>query len=143
MMTSEFIKNIEKNDLQNENELSSRNVNNTNLSTSPSYQLNERYNINSVYVNNKDRDDSIGMKKKNKFILPKMASTSKNKIKLINGDNLPVSDDENNDIIISEYRSKEKGKANITEIGKNKGIFKNLVTAQGVFTPREKNNQFE
>ena len=159
MMTSEFIKNIEKNDLQNENELSSRNVNNTNLSTSPSYQLNERYNINSVYVNNKDRDDSIGMKKKNKFILPKMASTSKNKIKLINGDNLPVSDDENNDIIISEYRSKEtevnkdinspkilkitkKGKANITEIGKNKGIFKNLVTAQGVFTPREKNNQF-
>ena len=160
MMTSEFIKNIEKNELPNDNESSSRNINNPNLSTSPSFPINERSNINSVYINNKERDDSIGLKKKNKILLPKMTSNSKNKIKLINGDNLNVSDDENNDAIISEYRSKEteinkdinspkilkitkKGKPNITEIGKNKGIFKNLVTSQGIFTPREKNNQFE
>ena len=160
MMTSEFIKNIEKNEYPNDNESSSRNINNPNLSTSPSFPINERSNLNSVYINNKERDDSIGLKKKNKILLPKMTSNSKNKIKLINGDNLNVSDDENNDAIISEYRSKEteinkdinspkilkitkKGKPNITEIGKNKGIFKNLVTSQGIFTPREKNNQFE
>ena len=89
-----------------------------------------------------------------------MNTTLKNKIKLIDGDNLPVSDEENNDLIIGENKSKEteankdinapkilkitkKGKPNISEIAKNKGLFKNLVTVQSVFTPREKNNQFE
>ena len=156
MMTSEFIKNIEKNEFQNDNEISSRNANNTNLSTSPSYKIN----VNSVILNNKDKDDSIGFKKKTKFILPKMNATLKNKIKLIDGENLPVSDEENNDFIISENRAKEteankdintpkilkitkKGKPNISEIAKNKGLFKNLVTVQNVFTPRDKNNQNE
>ena len=160
MMTSEFIKSIEKNEFQNENENSSRNINNTNLSTSPSYKINDKINVNSVILNNKERDDSIGFKKKTKFILPKMNTTLKNKIKLIDGDNLPVSDEENNDLIIGENKSKEteankdinapkilkitkKGKPNISEIAKNKGLFKNLVTVQSVFTPREKNNQFE
>ena len=160
MMTSEFIKSIEKNEFQNENENSSRNINNTNLSTSPSYKINDKINVNSVILNHKERDDSIGYKKKTKFILPKMNNTLKNKIKLIDGDNLPVSDEENNDLIIGENKSKEteankdinapkilkitkKGKPNISEIAKNKGLFKNLVTVQSVFTPREKNNQFE
>ena len=159
MMTSEFIKNIEKNEFPSEQEVSSRNINNANLSTSPSYHPTERPNINSVVLSNKEREDSIGFKKKTKFILPRM-NESKNKIKLINADNLPISDDENNDIIISDTRAKEteinkdintpkilkitkKGKANLIETGKNKGLFKNLVTVQGVFTPREKNNQFE
>ena len=162
MMTSEFIKNIEKNEFQNENEISSRNINNINLTTSPSYQINERSYLNSFLLNNKDkeRDDSIGFKKKTKIKLPKMTGNSKNRIKLIDRENLPISDEDNNDIIISENRAKEteinmdinspkilkitkKGKQNITEIAKNKGLFKNLVTVQGVFTPREKNNQFE
>ena len=159
MMTSEFIKNIEKNEFPSEQEVSSRNINNANLSTSPSYHPTERPNINSVVLSNKEREDSIGFKKKTKFILPRM-NESKNKIKLINADNLPISDDENNDIIISDTRAKEteinkdintpkilkitkKGKSNLIETGKNKGLFKNLVTVQGVFTPREKNNQFE
>ena len=89
-----------------------------------------------------------------------MNATLKNKIKLIDGENLPVSDEENNDFIISENRVKEteankdintpkilkitkKGKPNISEIAKNKGLFKNLVTVQNVFTPRDKNNQNE
>ena len=158
MMTSEFIKNIEKKDFPNDQEISSRNVNNANLSTSPSYP-NERPNVNSVIFNNRERDDSIGFKKRTKFKLPKM-NESKNKIKLINGDNLPISDDDNNDIIVSDHRMKDteinkdvnapkilkitkKGKTNILEMGKNKGLFKNLVTSQSIFTPREKNNQFE
>ena len=160
MMTSEFIKNIEKNDYPNENEISSRNVNNTNLNTSPSYQFNDRSNINSVLLNNKDRDDSIGFKKKMKFKLPKMTANSRKKIKLIDADNLPISDEENNDIIISDTRAKEteinkdinspkilkitkKGKANAAEVAKNKGLYKNLVTVQGIFTPKEKTNQYE
>ena len=163
MMTSEFLKNIEKNELGNENESSSRNINNTNLSTSPSFQPNEKPIINSMFLNykDKDRDDSIGYKKKTKFKLPKM-NQSKNKIKLIDGDNLPISDDENNDIVISDNNHKEtevnkdkditspkilkiikKTKANILDLSKNKGIFKNMTNTQGILTPREKNKEFE
>ena len=146
MMTSEFLKNIEKNELGNENESSSRNYNNTNLSTSPSFQPNDKYIINSMFLNykdkekEKDKDDSFGYKKKPKFKLPKM-NQSKNKIKLIDGDNLPISDEENNEVIISDNNRKEtevnkdkekeitspkilkiikKTKANILDISKNK-----------------------
>ena len=166
MMTSEFIKNIEKNEYGTENESSSRNNNNTNLSTSPSFQPNDKPFINSMFLNikdkDKDKDDSIRFKKKTKFKLPKMNQNSKNKIKLIDGDNLPISDDENNEIIISDNNPKEtevnkdkdinspkilkiikKSKANILDISKNKGIFKNMTNTQGILTPREKNKEFE
>ena len=160
MMTSEFIKNIEKNEFQNENESSSRNSNNFNLNTSPSYNHTEMLNINSFFNNIKDKDDIIGFKKKTKFKLPKMNQSSKNKIKLINADNLPISDDEN--IIFSDTNRKEthikkdnddispkilkitkKSKAaNIIEMAKSKGKFKNLVN-HSVFTPRDKNKDLD
>ena len=162
MMTSEFIKNIEKNEFQNENEISSRNINinnnNTYLSTNQSNQFIDKNNVNSVLFG-KERDDSIGYKKKTKIKLPKM-NNSKSKFKQIDGEYLPVSDDENSDKVIAinnnnnikEMEKKrdnsspkilkitKKTKQNLTEIGKNKNLFKNLVTVQGIFTPREKNN---
>ena len=159
MMTSEFIKNVEKNEVGTDYESSSRNINKNNLSTSPSFQPSEKQNINLMLLNSKDkeRDDSISFKKKTKFTLPKMSQTSKNKIKLIDGDNLPVSDEDNNDVVISDnniakeseivspkiLKITKKKKANFFDMSKNKGIFKNLTIAQGTFTPREKNKDFE
>ena len=86
-------------------------------------------------------------------------NNSKSKFKQIDGEYLPVSDDENSDKVIAinnnnikEMEKKrdnsspkilkitKKTKQNLTEIGKNKNLFKNLVTVQGIFTPREKNN---
>ena len=159
MMTSEFIKNVEKNEVGTDYESSSRNINKNNLSTSPSFQPSEKQNINLMLLNSKDkeRDDSISFKKKTKFTLPKMSQTSKNKIKLIDGDNLPVSDEDNNDVVISDnniakeseivspkiLKITKKTKANFFDMSKNKGIFKNLTIAQGTFTPREKNKDLE
>ena len=167
MMTSEFIKNIEKNELGIDYESSSRNINKNNLSSSPSFQPKEKQNINLMFLTHKDkdkekdkeRDDSISFKKKIKFTLPKMSQNSKNKIKLIDGDNLPISDDENNDIVISDnnvikeseiispkiLKITKKSKANLFDVNKNKnkGLFKNLMTVQGTFTSREKNKNLE
>ena len=163
MMTSEFIKNIEKNELGIDYESSSRNTNKNNLSLSPSFPSNEKQNINSMFLTHKEkdkekeRDDSISFKKKTKFTLPKMSQNSKNKIKLIDGDNLPISDDENNDVIISDNNAikesdkntpkilkiTKKSKANLFNKNKNKGIFKNLLTVQGAFSAREKNKDLE
>ena len=159
MMTSEFIKNVEKNEVGTDYESSSRNINKNNLSTSPSFQPSEKQNIDLMLLNSKDkeRDDSISFKKKTKFTLPKMSQTSKNKIKLIDGDNLPVSDEDNNDVVISDnniakeseivspkiLKITKKTKANFFDMSKNKGIFKNLTIAQGTFTPREKNKDLE
>ena len=163
MMTSEFIKNIEKNELGIDYESSSRNTNKNNLSLSPSFPSNEKQNINSMFLTHKEkdkekeRDDSISFKKKTKFTLPKMSQNSKNKIKLIDGDNLPISDDENNDVIISDNNAikesdkntpkilkiTKKSKANLFDKNKNKGIFKNLLTVQGAFSAREKNKDLE
>ena len=169
MMTSEFIKNIEKNELGIDYESSSRNINKNNLSSSPSFQPKEKQNINLMFLTHKDkdkdkekdkeRDDSISFKKKIKFTLPKMSQNSKNKIKLIDGDNLPISDDENNDIVISDNNAvkeseitspkilkiTKKSKANLFDVNKNKnkGLFKNLMTVQGTFTSREKNKNLE
>ena len=163
MMTSEFIKNIEKNELGIDYESSSRNTNKNNLSLSPSFPSNEKQNINSMFLTHKEkdkekeRDDSISFKKKTKFTLPKMSQNSKNKIKLIDGDNLPISDDENNDVIISDNNAikesdkntpkilkiTKKSKVNLFDKNKNKGIFKNLLTVQGAFSAREKNKDLE
>ena len=165
MMTSEFIKNIEKNELGIDYESSSRNTNKNNLSLSPSFPPNEKQNINSMFLTHKEkdkdkekeRDDSISFKKKTKFTLPKMSQNSKNKIKLIDGDNLPISDDENNDVIISDnnvikesdkntpkiLKITKKSKVNLFDKNKNKGIFKNLLTVQGAFSAREKNKDLE
>ena len=165
MMTSEFIKNIEKNELGIDYESSSRNTNKNNLSLSPSFPSNEKQNINSMFLTHKEkdkdkekeRDDSISFKKKTKFTLPKMSQNSKNKIKLIDGDNLPISDDENNDVIISDnnvikesdkntpkiLKITKKSKVNLFDKNKNKGIFKNLLTVQGAFSAREKNKDLE
>ena len=165
MMTSEFIKNIEKNELGIDYESSSRNTNKNNLSLSPSFPSNEKQNINSMFLTHKEkdkdkekeRDDSISFKKKTKFTLPKMSQNSKNKIKLIDGDNLPISDDENNDVVISDNNAikesdkntpkilkiTKKSKVNLFDKNKNKGIFKNLLTVQGAFSAREKNKDLE
>ena len=165
MMTSEFIKNIEKNEFGIDNEPNSRNNNKNNLNASPSYQLNEKQNINLMFINNsnrdkeKERDDSISFKKKTKITLPKMGHNSKNKIKLMDGDNLPVSDDENNnDVIISDNNAMKerdilspkilkitkKTKLNLFDMNKNKSLFKNLITSQGgAFTSREKIKELE
>ena len=70
-----------------------------------------------------------------------MNQNSKKKIKLIDGENIPISDDENNDVVISDnkvvkesdkispkiLKITKKSKANLFDINKNKGLFKNLI----------------
>ena len=153
MMTSEFIKSIEKNEFPLENELSSRNNNNN--SNMISNQLNEKSTITGFVINNKEQmtEDVIQNMKKSKMKLPKVKQYSKPKIKKYEENYLPISDDEyldNNNIEIKDLGNDNSPKIlKITkkskkgeDKGSNKNMFHNLMTMQGGFIQKEKNFGF-
>ena len=153
MMTSEFIKSIEKNEFPLENELSSRNTNNN--SNMISNQLNEKSTITGFVINNKEQmtEDVIQNMKKSKMKLPKVKQYSKPKIKKYEENYLPISDDEyldNNNIEIKDLGNDNSPKIlKITkkskkgeDKGSNKNMFQNLMTMQGGFIQKEKNFGF-
>ena len=97
MMTSEFIKSIEKSEFPSEFEANSKNNNNNNNNLSS--QINDCLGI-GIITNNKDQakeDNIFNLKQISKMKLPKVKQYSNNKIKLKKlVDEIPVSDDENN-----------------------------------------------
>ena len=107
MMTSEFIKSIEKSEFPSELEANSKNNNNNNNNLSG--QINDNLGI-GIITNNKDQakeDNIINLKQISKMKLPKVKQYSNNKIKLSKlVDEVPVSDDENNDLENNEIKVK-------------------------------------
>ena len=107
MMTSEFIKSIEKSEFPSELEANSKNNNNN--SNNLSSQINDNLGI-GIITNNKDqvKEDNINnLKQISKMKLPKVKQYSNNKIKLSKlVDEVPVSDDENNDLENNEIKVK-------------------------------------
>jgi hypothetical protein len=141
MMTSEFIKSIEKNEFPQENEMSSRN----NIST----QFNDRSNA-GLIINGKD-DTIRNLKKFSKSILPKVKQFSNSKSKQNkNNDSLPVSDDDHYYLDDINYENELKRKKNspkilkITKLEKTNFGKKSIKDLYGnVMTMTEKNNQIE
>jgi hypothetical protein len=141
MMTSEFIKSIEKNEFPQENEMSSRN----NVST----QFNDRSNA-GLIINGKD-DTIRNLKKFSKSILPKVKQFSNSKSKQNkNNDSLPVSDDDHYYLDDINYENELKRKKNspkilkITKLEKTNFGKKSIKDLYGnVMTMTEKNNQIE
>ena len=149
MMTSEFIKSIEKNEYPLENELSSRN-NNSNIIGSQY----DKSTISGFRINNKEQqllDDDFQNLKKSKTKLPRVKQFSKAKIKKYD-DNLPISDDEpnekhieiNNETLTNNIGSPKilkitkKTKQNFVNVkGNDKiNVNGNLLTMQGGFIHR-------
>ena len=144
MMTSEFIKSIEKNEFPLESELNSKNINNNNS------QINDKSTITGFVVNNKEQiqEDGFQNLKKSKMKLPKVKQYSKPKIKKYE-ENLPISDDEiiennieNNKELVTKNNSPKilkitkKTKQKMDD-KKNKNIYGNLMTMPGGLTPRD------
>ena len=97
MMTSEFVKSIERNELNQDLEINTKNNFGNNISTN----FNEKINFNNnIIINNKDsinNNDLIKNLKKSKMKLPKVHPYSNSKIKKYKiEDALPVSDDDIN-----------------------------------------------
>ena len=147
MMTSEFVKSIEKNEFPQEFEMSSRN-NNNNLST----QFNDKHG--GFIINNKDEFIN-NLKKNSKMKLPKVKQFSNSKIKLKKyEETLPVSDDENNywenynNNLENEIRNsqnspkilkiKKKEKSNFGK-GNVKNIYNNLISTQEQLFSKDRN----
>jgi hypothetical protein len=105
MMTSEFIKSIEKSEFPSELETNSKSNNKNNLSS----QMNDNLGI-GIITNTKEQakeDNIINLKQIPKMRLPKVKQYSNNKIKLSKlVDEVPVSDDENNDLENNEIKVK-------------------------------------
>ena len=155
MMTSEFIKSIEKNEFPLEYDVSARNTNSNNISN----QLNDKSTITGFVINNKEQMQDEGfqnMKKNSKMKLPKVKQYSKPKLKKYE-ETLPISDDEfidinnnldnNKDIITKNNSPKilkitKKTKQKNEDKGNNKNLYGNLMTMQGGFTARDKNYGF-
>ena len=99
MMTSEFVKSIERNELNQDLEINTKNnYGNSNMSTNFNEKIN--FNNNNIIINNKDsisNNDLIKNLKKSKMKLPKVHPFSNTKIKKYKlEDVLPVSDDDIN-----------------------------------------------
>ena len=97
MMTSEFVKSIERNELNQDLEINTKNNFGNNISTN----FNEKINFNNnIIINNKDsinNNDLIKNLKKSKMKLPKVHPHSNSKIKKYKIEEaLPVSDDDIN-----------------------------------------------
>ena len=97
MMTSEFVKSIERNELNQDLEINTKNNFGNNISTN----FNEKINFNNnIIINNKDsinNNDLIKNLKKSKMKLPKVHPYSNSKIKKYKLEEaLPVSDDDIN-----------------------------------------------
>ena len=148
MMTSEFIKSIEKNEFPLETETSGKNINNNSNINS---QINDKSTIAGFVVNNKEQfqDDGFQNLKKSKMKLPKVKQYSKPKIKKYD-ENLPISDDEilennveNNKELVSISTSPQilkitkKTKQKTDNKSSNKNIYGNLMTLQGGFSHRD------
>ena len=148
MMTSEFIKSIEKNEFPLETETSGKNINNNSNINS---QINDKSTIAGFVVNNKEQfqDDGFQNLKKSKMKLPKVKQYSKPKIKKYD-ENLPISDDEilennveNNKELVSISTSPQilkitkKTKQKTDNKSSNKNIYGNLMTMQGGFSHRD------
>ena len=148
MMTSEFIKSIEKNEFPLETETSGKNINNNSNIIS---QINDKSTIAGFVVNNKEQfqDDGFQNLKKSKMKLPKVKQYSKPKIKKYD-ENLPISDDEilennveNNKELVSISTSPQilkitkKTKQKTDNKSSNKNIYGNLMTLQGGFSHRD------
>ena len=145
MMTSEFVKSIEKNEFPQDFEMSSRN---NNLST----QFNDKHG--GFIINNK-YEFINNLKKFSKMKLPKVKQFSNPKIKIKKFEEaLPVSDDENNYLenynnnLENEIRNsqnspkilkiKKKEKSNFGK-GSVKNIYNNLITTQENLFSKDRN----
>ena len=153
MMTSEFIKSIEKNEFPTEYELSARNNTTNNISNTISNQF-DKSTVTGFVINNKEQEDGLQNLKKSKMKLPKVKQFSKPKIRKYE-DNLPISDDEfpgnnievNKDLVVNSSSPKilKITKKTKQKTGGDKGggsIYGNLMTMQGSFSQRDKNNPF-
>ena len=153
MMTSEFIKSIEKNEFPMEYELSARNNTTNNISNTISNQF-DKSTVTGFVINNKEQEDGLQNLKKSKMKLPKVKQFSKPKIRKYE-DNLPISDDEfpgnnievNKDLVVNSSSPKilKITKKTKQKTGGDKGggsIYGNLMTMQGSFSQRDKNNPF-
>ncbi len=153
MMTSEFIKSIEKNEFPTEYELSARNNTTNNISNTISNQF-DKSTVTGFVINNKEQEDGLQNLKKSKMKLPKVKQFSKPKIRKYE-DNLPISDDEfpgnnievNKDLVVNSSSPKilKITKKTKQKTGGDKGggsIYGNLMTMQGAFSQRDKNNPF-
>ena len=153
MMTSEFIKSIEKNEFPMEYELSARNNTTNNISNTISNQF-DKSTVTGFVINNKEQEDGLQNLKKSKMKLPKVKQFSKPKIRKYE-DNLPISDDEfpgnnievNKDLVVNSSSPKilKITKKTKQKTGGDKGggsIYGNLMTMQGAFSQRDKNNPF-
>ena len=154
MMTSEFIKSLEKTDLPPENEQTNRT--NFNKSNYESNIINERKTYNGFIINNKEQiqeDKFQNLKKNSKMKLPKVKQYSKPKLKKFD-EECPVSDEEyiedpqedkketiykNTSPRILKITKKNKIKAG-DERG-NKDLYNSLMTMPGGFS-RDKNFGF-
>ena len=142
MMTSEFVKSIEKNtnEIQNESEQNNRNNKNTSLNIDngrmyTSSNINSEKTLLGLSVNNKQQifDDSQVMQRKSgKLKLPIMTKYMKNK-RVKNTSDIPVSDDERE----NEYdKNNIEGSPKIVKIMKKK----NFNTNYGFSEANDNNN---
>ena len=159
MMTSEFIKSLEKNEYPLEYDLSARNTNNNNNNNLSNHFNNDRSTVTGFLVNNKEQmpiqDDGFqNLKKNSKMKLPKVKQYSKPRIKK-HEDTLPISEDENVENYV-ENNNENMPKSNspkILKITKKvkqrnddksniKNLYGSLMTMQGGFTTKDKNYGF-
>ena len=158
MMTSEFIKSIEKNEFPLEYDLSARNTSNNNNNNNMSNHFNgERSTVTGFLVNNKEQIQEDGfqnLKKNSKMKLPKVKQYSKPRIKK-HEDTLPISDDENiennvdnNHEILGKSNSPQilkitkKSKQRNDDKSNIKNLYGSLMTMQGGFSTKDKNFGF-
>ena len=162
MMTSEFVKSIEKNELSQDYNFSSRNSNtNNNINT----QLNEK-STGALIINNKEQFNEKGgltlnnkelfreefaknLKKFSKMRLPKVRQYSNTKTIFKVDDNLPVSEDEinYNETVTNENRSKLNHSPKILKISKKQkstflgkdlnDIYGNIMSSKGLPIKRD------
>ena len=149
MMTTEFIKSIEKNEYPQDFDINSRNHYMNNVST----QFNDKMH-GGLFINNKE-DFLKNLKRMSKTKLPKVKQYSNSKMKLKKyDDTLPVSDDESNylEILNNENETKKnKNSPKILKIKKKekislskeslKNIFNNFSSTQRNLDLNERNNE--
>ena len=152
MMTSEFVKSIERNELNQDLEINTKNNfgNPNNISNNFNEKIN--FNNNNIIINNKDNNNNDFIKnlKRSKMKLPKVHPNSNSKIKKYKlEDTLPVSDDDINyaEEINNNNINEDEMKANspkILKIYKKRG--KESYDNMGTTTMRNehitRNNEF-
>ena len=152
MMTSEFVKSIDKSEFPIEYDMSSKN---NNTSYNASNYVNDKANITGFIINSKEQTQEDGfqnLKKNNKIKLPKVRQYSKPKNRRFE-ETLPVSDDdyieknnEDNKNTGSKRNSPKivkitkKNKIRIGEEKSNNNMLGNLMTLQGGFRQRDSRN---